>query len=462
MALAYHATGVQNGERDLPLTSNDEKFTLIGTVRLNNRESLIKRLRLRNSNVPTDGEIVLAAFQRWGVDCFNELYGDFSLVIWDRVHRRMVLGRDCFGVRGLYIYRDENWIAVSDEVGNLLKMPFANTPKIGSKPSVAKTNGSYTPWKNITRIPPAHFGILESSLQESKGYWRPHLSPSKAGTLEEWSDHIQTSFEKAVSRALNTERQVGAHISGGLDSSLVSIVADRQLKRKDRSLKLFSACPPPDGTTLAEDDERRYINLVVSRSGLGEVHYCPINPTPPEERQRSTGWENRFEESILKTALDLGVEVMLTGLGGDETLTHNGFGSLPQLFQERDWRALRSVAGVKYLSKRLWLEWKRSILARRSTILSPFRVRVLTKGALSHRMEQFDFVQNTDPVEYRHPFLDRLFVEDCLRIPLIFVHGQKLWKEAMGSFFPTEYPRRRLKLDRARMGPVLSVIRRKE
>ena len=77
-------------------------------------------------------------------------------------------------------------------------------------------------------------------------------------------------------------------------------------------------------------------------------------------------------------------------------------------------------------------------------------------------MEQFDFVQNTDPVEYRHPFLDRLFVEDCLRIPLIFVHGQKLWKEAMGSFFPTEYPRRRLKLDRARMGPVLSVIRRKE
>ena len=60
------------------------------------------------------------------------------MVIWDRVHQRMVLGRDCFGVRGLYVYRDENWIAVSDEVGNLLNLPFANTPKIGMISSRAR------------------------------------------------------------------------------------------------------------------------------------------------------------------------------------------------------------------------------------------------------------------------------------------------------------------------------------
>ena len=127
--------------------------------RLDNREELAAQLDLRVSAVTPDSVLVAAAYRRWGVECPARLLGDFSLVVCDSQHRRLLVARDIFGLRPLFTVEktgDAWWWASDQRALVSLQMPPINEGYIGELLSDRITTVDETVYQGLHRLPMAH------------------------------------------------------------------------------------------------------------------------------------------------------------------------------------------------------------------------------------------------------------------------------------------------------------------
>ncbi len=174
-------------------------------------------------------------------------------------------------------------------------------------------------------------------------YWQPEqvqpLPPdSDAGYVEQLVD----LFQRAVACRMRSAYPVGAHLSGGLDSSGVTALAARQARQRGLPCTAFSWSPPVEGM-LENDDERALVDAVQVTEGIA-CHYAPgtmydvaatrLRPLDLPER--------RFfpESQVRRLAQAEGIRVMLSGWGGDELAAFNGRGYLADLWRRGHWRTL--------------------------------------------------------------------------------------------------------------------------
>ncbi|MBS2037094.1 asparagine synthetase B [bacterium] len=455
---AHYATTPEAEQELMPLTDDSSGLVLAGNLRLDNRERLIGQLALRDNGeaLLTDGKLALEAYRRWGKDAFARLYGDFSLVIWDSRAQEVICARDCFGVRQLYFSLTEEVLAVSSDLRLLRDLPLLDTPRTG-----VLMRGSYkwthTPFRGIQKLPQAHWLAVDPSRDETRRYWEPVRNPSRCGTLEEWQEHLEALTVTAVERRLRTSRKVGVHLSGGLDSSLVAALAQRTLRQKGETLHAFSACPSPAGQVLKGDDERILIEKVARDNNI-PCHYCSIGPENLETlRSLAVTTLVEFDEfAIHARARELGVGVLLSGIGGDEGLTYNGRGALLELLRNGELRAAWSSLKIR---KDPIGSFRREVMLRRQRLqrskyhlenCSQQRYIQFMQCWFSFRTECWDHQFPGQPIEYRHPLLDRELVEAVLRVPLAWVAGELVWSRFVRALLPDDYPSRRLKRDLAR------------
>ncbi len=454
---AHYATTPEAEHELMPLRDDSSGLVLVGSLRLDRRERLIRQLALRAEAgaVLTDGKLVLEAYRRWGKDAFARLHGDFSLVIWDPRARELVCARDCFGVRQLYFSLTEEVLAVSSDLRLLRDLPLLDTPRTG-----VLVQGSYkwthTAFSGIQKLPQAHWMMVSPTLDQSSRYWEPVRTPSRCGTLEEWQEHLETLTLKAVENCLRTTRKVGVHLSGGLDSSLVAVLAQRRLQQRGEGLQAFSACPAP-GPRLEGDDERILIENV-ARANAIDCHYCTIGFEDLESlRKQAVTTLMEFDEyAIHSRARQLGVGVMLSGIGGDEGLTYNGRGALLELLRKGEFRAAWASLKIRPDPLRAF---RREVVLRQQRMkrsryhlenCSEQRYAQFSQCWFTFRTECWDHQFPGPPIEYRHPLLDRELVEASLRVPLAWVAGELVWSRFVRACLPEDYPLRRLKRDLAR------------
>ena len=89
---------------DLAVADSPTQLSLAGELRLDNRAELIRELGVPVRPAPSDAELVLAAYRRWGTDSPERLLGDFAFALWDGPRERVVCARDPFGVKPLYYH----------------------------------------------------------------------------------------------------------------------------------------------------------------------------------------------------------------------------------------------------------------------------------------------------------------------------------------------------------------------
>jgi asparagine synthase (glutamine-hydrolysing) len=353
-----HTTPESIGERQ-PWELPDAGLVVAADARIDNRSELISAL---NGSVrvagaaPTDSQLILAAYQRWGEECANRLLGDFAFAIWDGRDQSLFCARDPMGVKPFYYYRSDRLFVFASEIKGLLSLPEVprrlNELQLACYLEARLDDTEMTFYEGILRLPAAtHLRVRPAGVRAT-GYWTLDAIPEfRLRGDREYADAFREIFTEAVKCRVRSAFPVGSTLSGGLDSSSIACTARAVLApQRAPPLHTFSAVFP----NLPEDerrvaDESRYIDTVVASGGfvphrIEADRLTPLQDLPEvlwHQDEAPVGYNLYMHWALYGEAEKAGVRVFLDGFDGDACV---GFGldRLAQMAREDQWAELES------------------------------------------------------------------------------------------------------------------------
>ncbi len=248
-ALAHTRLSVvdlEHGRQPMRLTHQGDEYILVYNGELYNTEELRRELRGLGHAFEghSDTEVLLHAYAQWHEDCVARFNGIFAFAVWEPRRRRLFIARDRIGVKPFFYLTQGGNFLFASEIKGLLAHPDVCARIDGQGVAELMLIGpGRTPgcgvFCGVKELLPAGCGILEEGGLHFWRYWnlqdREHTD-SFAKTVQTVRDLVVD----AVERQLVSDVPVGTFLSGGLDSSLLSAVADRHFQRMGRHLQTFS------------------------------------------------------------------------------------------------------------------------------------------------------------------------------------------------------------------------------
>jgi asparagine synthase (glutamine-hydrolysing) len=311
IALAHRRLSIidTSHSADQPMVSEDGLLRIVFNGEIYNYLELRSELESLGIQFRTksDTEVLLAALREWGEKALLRLNGMFAFALWDERSRRMLIARDRFGEKPLFIGRGSfNTVVFASEMKAILVHPLIAVD-INDRATERFGLGSWyeddelTFFKDVERLPAAHAAWFREDGSEERRwrYWTPDYSVvndeiKPRDAVERFAELMQQS----VKLRLRADVPVGSSLSGGLDSSV--IVGMLAQKRVDSSFtqNTFSATFPSD-PTMSEDKE---IEAVTSYTG---VNSFIVSPDPHHLAKESALLHWHQEEPFLSASIYL-------------------------------------------------------------------------------------------------------------------------------------------------------------
>lgn len=203
-------------------------------------EALGYRFRTR-----TDTEVILRAYEQWGVNCLGKLRGMFAFGIWDQRRRRLLLARDRVGKKPLFYASIAGQFIFASELQGLLahrvvpREPFA--PALDAYLSYGYVPAPYTAFRGVYKLPPAHYLTLEARNSgmdmHVQRYWSLSYEPKLQLDEQEIGEALREKLSEAVRLRMISDVPLGAFLSGGIDSS---IIVGLMAQHSSQPVKTFS------------------------------------------------------------------------------------------------------------------------------------------------------------------------------------------------------------------------------
>jgi asparagine synthase (glutamine-hydrolysing) len=273
----------------------------------------------------TDTEVIVHAYEQWGAECVKKLRGMFAFAIWDQQKRRLFLARDRVGKKPLYYADTGRCFAFASELQALLQNSElrreVDLEAVDSYLSWGYVPGPLTGFKNVLKLPPAHFLVLDVGPDDTKvrveRYWKLEYSPKVTITELEAEEHLREKLTEAVRYRLISDVPLGAFLSGGIDSS---IVVGLMAQVSGARVRTFSI-----GFDDNDYNELRFARAIAQRWGTDhtELIVKPDELAVLPKLVRHYG-EPYADSSAIPTfyvskMTRSGVTVALNGDGGDES-----------------------------------------------------------------------------------------------------------------------------------------------
>lgn len=263
-----------------PFYSTDKRFVIVFNGQIYNFKELRIKLQKLGANFrsESDTEVVLQSFIYLGIGALDLLEGMFAFAIWDTKESRLFIARDKFGEKPLCFSKLPNGgLVFASEIKALLTHPeVSRNPDY--KSIQLMLNYGYVPspksaFSNIGKLPPAHYLVWHAGSFEITRYWQPNLIETQEKNEESFLDKLESLLIESVSLRMNSDRGIGAWLSGGVDSSLVAYYMS---KLQSEPLETFSAgfkSPNFDETPFALSVSRHLKtshNLLTLDEGIDE------------------------------------------------------------------------------------------------------------------------------------------------------------------------------------------------
>ena len=514
---AFHTTKESRHETQPHISASGAVITWDG--RLDNRADLIDELRNSLTVTSTDLAIVVAAYERWGTNCFAKLIGDWAFSIWIPSNRSLLLAKDPIGTRHVYYSFDNkqvSWSTILDPLVRLADKTFAlNEEYIAGWLSMFPAV-DLTPCVGVHSVPPSSFVLLRPGTHAVSKYW--DFNPNEKiryRTDAEYEEHFRTVFATAVRRKLRSDRPVLAELSGGRDSSSIVCVADNIIARG------VAEIPRLDTISYYDDsepnwNERPYFTKVEEKRGRTGWHINVAGPDreenaapelPPEMQNDRfyaiPGFDGRTSPEFGMCLASQGNRVVLSGVGGDEVMggvptaapelenliAGAQFGALAHQLkvwglEKRKpwfhlfWEAVRgffppALVGVpKHMQPAPWLQ--SNFAKRHWAALTGYPSRTKLFGPLPSFQEDLGTLDTLrrqlacsplpfePPFEKRYPYLDRGLLEFVFAIPreqlVRPTQRRSLMRRALIGIVPDEILNRKTKAFAAR-SPMVAISR---
>jgi len=311
------ATGQQ------PIFNEDGSMAIVFNGEIYNHRQIRADLQARGHAFRTqaDTEVILHAYEEYGVDCVKKLNGMFGLAVWDDRRQRLFIARDRLGVKPLYYYLDGHRFIFGSELKAMLQAPELprrmNAKALDNFLTFEYIASPLSIYENVFKLPQAHYLLWESGKVTLRPYWQLTYGATQ-GSEGERAEELLALLQDATKIRLMSEVPLGAFLSGGLDSS--SIVA-LMARSSDRPVKTFSI-----GFTHSSYNELPYARAVSER--FGTEHYEEIiTPDAVRLTERIVGQLDEpfadfsvFPTLMVSEMARKHVTVVLSGDGGDEVL----------------------------------------------------------------------------------------------------------------------------------------------
>lgn len=307
-----------------PLGNEDDSVQIIFNGEIYNYRELRTELLAAGHRFRTDGdtEVIVHLYEQYGPEFVDHLRGMFAIAIWDSKRRRLVVARDRLGQKPFFYRCSDGRFEFASELKSLLQIPDA--PRETNRMSVLRyLSLQYVPaphsiLQGYHRLPPATIGILEDGRFTTRRYWTPPFDCPDTGRtrIADWSEELRDTLTEAVRLRLRSDVPLGAFLSGGIDSTIISGLMQKQL---DRPVRTFSI-----GFPVAAYDERHYARQAAEMLGT-EHHEDVVKPDALEILPHLIWhYDEPFADSSAVPTMYLSrmtrkhVTVALTGDAGDE------------------------------------------------------------------------------------------------------------------------------------------------
>jgi asparagine synthase (glutamine-hydrolysing) len=447
-----------------------------------------------NFSTESDTEVFLRCYEAWGADCFKRFNGMWAVAILDQrgPAPRLVLSRDHFGIKPLYVAELGGKLYFASEIKSLLAVPDLVPAPNEQRLAEYLVRGLHdhderTFFDGVRQVLPATYWLVDETGTRTERYWEPRLSSDPAAADPE---QFRAAFKKAVERRLVADVTVGTCLSGGLDSSSIVCMMTELLNEHapdagsmGERLKTFSAVF--DGDPI---DEQHYIEPVLAATGAGKDFVRPVSPDlvrdlpllvwSHDEPIVSSGPYAQYRVMGLAAGK---AKVLLDGQAGDELLAGYvpyQYVYLRQLLRERNFRLFgkealaardvltplvrqkladrggRSLDVRSLLSERLASPERLSSVAK-ADVRSRDNLKLrlmqdLTRYSLPSLLRYEDRNSMAHSIESRVPFLDQELVELVLSLPAeAIVHdgwSRAILRDSMKGTLPEKIRLRRKKI----------------
>lgn len=298
-----------------------------------------------NFRTHSDTETILAAYARWGDDCVRHFRGMFAFALWDEKSRRLFCARDPFGIKPFYYMVQKNQFFFASEAKALL--PFL--PEIDTDPGALSeyltfqyTLGEQTMFRGVTQLMPGHTLVVEKGGLRIRRYWDVNHNLKNDLDTQTMREEMRSRLLDSVKLHLRSDVPVGSYLSGGVDSSIVAILASRAAKSGHKAFH---------GRFLEYRgyDESGFAKLAAERAGSA-LYVLDIKASDFEKNIGKVIYHldfpvagpGSFPQFMISELAAKHVKVVLGGQGGDEMF--GGYARFVIAYLEH---ALKQVLGEK-------------------------------------------------------------------------------------------------------------------
>lgn len=334
-----------------PMISGDNRYVFSYNGEIYNFRELRTELQTAGYKFrsETDTEVVLNALTHWGTAALERFNGMFALALWDRKERRMLLARDRYGIKPLYIAQQGNYFWFASEQKAILSdnrfQRSLDKPALFEYFTFQNIFTDKTLLTDIKLLPAGHQMSIEldagKAIVKRTRYWDFWFrEPTRPARKEEYVEELARLFNQAVNRQLIGDVEIGAYLSGGIDSGSITAIAAHQFP----NMKTFTCgfdLSSASGIELGFDErasaeamsgrfKTEHYELVLK---AGDMERSLTDLTwHLEEPRVGQSYPNYYAAKLAGNFL----KVVLSGAGGDEL-----FGGYP-------WRYYRAVVSQDF------------------------------------------------------------------------------------------------------------------
>lgn len=331
-----------------PMVNPDNGDTLVYNGEIYNSPELRQDLAAGGVSFrsQSDTEVLLRAYQHWGIDCLRRLKGMFAFALWDSARRRLILARDHLGIKPLYYsLLPGKGLVCASEIRALLAsgmVPFEiDRAGLAGYLAYGSVQEPLTILRNVSSLPSGSWMELDTSgeIQSRDVYWdMPQPDDAKAKLpVAELVDQGRSLLSASVKRHLLSDVPVGVFLSSGLDSTAVLKLA---CEVASTQLHAFTVSTPDQ----PEIDEAPLAKQTIA--GLDVIHHvCPVHASRALDwAQDGMACQDQPSMDGLNTYIvsravrEAGIKVALSGQGGDEIFGgYRSFRAVPIWYRRMGW-----------------------------------------------------------------------------------------------------------------------------